>query len=775
MAVFLRLAILCLTLLAPGCGGNMQDVLSSSGSAPGSAQADASDDQYMQRLVDLRKSAHASPTDADVKVKLRHTEEEGGAKFLAAGNKLLNSNQFNEAIQQFELGLVADPASPALQEARMTALRRKEVARLFNEEQRAKTVGNLDLAQSLLEKADSLERGNPTLLTEIKDVERRRGGEEARYLVRAFEAPAPMAVNFRQAKLKEALRGISEPYGLNFVFDQGIEDSDVNVSAKNVTFQQTFSMILQSSNASYKVIGPNSVLIYQNTPEKRAKYADMYFKTFHLSNVKAERMAELLKGSMDLKTLVANNELNTIQVRDSRETLDVIERLVSANDRAPAEIMLDVEILEINRSKAEQLGVDYGSQITLSPASVASTAAHASGAGIAAKTFVNGQLLRAVLGESGVSLPSLTLKYLQHDVDARTLAKPRVRTMDGRPAKIHVGDRVPLRSSTVQDVTGQTRTMYEYRDIGIKLDVLPKYHLDDTISVELNMEVSSLGANLGTVDEPAFAIGTRNVTTTMLLREGETALLGGLIRDDERHSVNKVPGLSQMGAVGRLFMSNDDQDSRTDVLLTITPKILRDQALPRHRDSNFYSGGQGHYTTEASYDYLKKNPSESEPPQYNLSPKNGGGMVTAAAKGGARMAKVEKTGSAVGNRGWLGFGAPSYAVARGQTVTIDVNGANIIPGSTIQARVLYNPDRLDLVSGAGANGETVTVKQDQDGVAIVEIKGLAQKDAASKSPLAKLHLKAKSAGMSYLMLNMASNGDGVRQELQLGASKIEVR
>ena len=149
--------------------------------------------------------------------------------------------------------------------------------------------------------------------------------------------------------------------------------------------------------------------------------------------------------------------------------------------------------------------------------------------------------------------------------------------------------------------------------------------------------------------------------------------------------------------------------------------------------------------------------------------------VSAPKGAGARQAKVEKTSSAVGNRGWLGFGAPSYAVQRGETVTIDVNGADIIPGSTIQARVLYNPDRLDLVSGAGTNGEDVTVKQDKNGVAVVEIKGLAQRDGASKAPLAQLRLKAKSAGMSYLMLNMASNGDGARQELQLGASKIEVR
>jgi general secretion pathway protein D len=184
----------------------------------------------------------------------------------------------------------------------------------------------------------------------------------------------------------------------------------------------------------------------------------------------------------------------------------------------------------------------------------------------------------------------------------------------------------------VQDVTGQTRTMYEYRDIGIKLDVLPKYHLDDTITVELNLEVSSLGSNLGTTAEPAFSIGTRNVSTTMLLREGETAVLGGLIRDDERRTMNKVPGLSQMGILGRLFANNDDTDTRTDVLLTVTPHVIRDQGLPKYKDSHFYSGGQGNYTTHSSYDYLKKIPSETKPPRYRLPAKkqDGAGEKTEA-------------------------------------------------------------------------------------------------------------------------------------------------
>ena len=216
-----------------------------------------------------------------------------------------------------------------------------------------------------------------------------------------------------------------------------------------------------------------------------------------------------------------------------------------------------------------------------------------SAAGVTLQALAQGSPL---LKQSTVTLPTVTLNYLKNVVNARTLSNPRVRTVDGQAAKIHVGDRVPLQSASIQDATGQSRTMYEYHDIGIALDVIPKYHLDDSIFVDLNVEVSSLGQNLGTAGAPAFAIGTRNVHTTMILRESETAVLGGLISENEQHSLNGLPWVDPNGVLGtfvrdprryRAAVGADFDHHAPSRPLAIAAKAQQHRLLQRHREGLF--------------------------------------------------------------------------------------------------------------------------------------------------------------------------------------------
>lgn len=583
---------------------------------------------------------------------LQQAESEAAMHFLKAGSELARSGRYQEAIERYDMGLLAEPKNAELQQARQTALGRKELGRLYAEGQRAKSVGNLDLAESLYQKAAAYDTQNEELKRELGDLDRLKRSEDQRFVLAAFRSQNPVALNFRDAKLKDVLQVVSEPYNLNFVFDKNTDNLDVSVSARNVNFEQGFNMILQAANAYYKVLGPNSIFIYEDTPEKRKQFADLYFKTFHLSTLKADRMAEILKSSMEIKTLVANNDLGLIEVRDTRDTLDVVEKLVAANDRKPAEIMLNVEVIEIDRNKSDQLGIDWGSSVSVTPpqgtiTSAASTASTAA-TGLSLAGLVNGSPL---LNQSTVTLPTVTLNYLKSRVSARTLSNPRVRTVDGQPAKIHVGDRVPLQSASIQDSTGQSRTLYEYHDIGIALDVIPKYHLDDSIFVDLNVEVSALGQNLGTSAAPAYAIGTRNVHTTMILREAETAVLGGLISETEQNSLSGIPGIDPNGLLGHLFSNHGNTGQRTELILTITPYLIRTQSLPRRNNTDFYSGTERDYSTRTGYDYLNKMPSAKQPPRYILTPDN---------KKPVNEAAAIKDGGSPASGGWQPAG---YAAA----------------------------------------------------------------------------------------------------------------
>ncbi len=768
-----------LVLFLAGCG-NVQNGFSFGSLLGGDEPTDRAEDYYVQRVIALRKEARTSPDSASSSNELRRAEEEAGTHYLMAGTQALNGRRYEDAQRLFELGLLAQPGNLALREARLQTLRRRVAGRLYEEAQRAKRVGNTKLSQTLLLKANGLLRGDPKIEAALRKVKDEEEEDQQRYVIKALESRETVDLNFRAAKLKDALKVISEPYAINYVFDPDVETAEVNISAKQVTFGQAFNLLLQSSDTFYKVIGPNSVLIAPNKPDKKEKYSDLFIKTFHLQTIKAERMAEILSSSLELKSVVQNKTLNTIQVRGTRETLKIIERVIAANDRSPAEIMLDVEILEINRSKSEQLGIDYGSQISASLPQFTVTEAIDS---ISTKVF----------GAGLVTVPTMTLRYFKNDVDARILAKPRIRTIDGEPAKIHVGDRVPLRSSTIQDATGQTRTTFEYRDIGIRLEVLPNYHLDDTISVALKLEVSSLGQNLGTINEPAFSIGTRNVDTTMLLREGETAVLGGLIRDEERRRLNKVPGLGDIGGiVGRLFAVNDDEDRRTDILLTITPHVLRRQGLPRMSDTDFYSGQKDVLTTRDNFDYLKKHAPGTKPPRIRLSPD--GGRQEAAVRDvrplNRRMASADRSeparaidpvvySEAGGDAPSITFGTEHYSVDAGRVVTVEVRGRNLDAAKDISTRVLFNPDKLtlDTASGKKAAGK-VRTDASQPGIVDLTFKNIPSGGDGGEIVLATLALRGKAKGLSYLLLNSTGTPkgkDGRAIDVELGASKVEIR
>lgn len=775
------LLVIVAALLAVGCSSNPMLSMTESLAPP---NEERSDEYYLQRVVELRKKHRGHSPAVGATNELRRLEEEASTHYLAAGQNELNAGRYTAALERFEMGLMAHPDNAALQEARAGVIKRREMDRLYAEGMRAKTVGNLELAENLFQKASLLQAGNPKIDKELKELAVARNKVDQRYIIKAFDSRTPIELNFKQAKLKDALKAVAAPHGLNFVFDADVQDTEVNIVANDVTFQQAFNMLMQASDTFYAVIGPNSVIIAQNTPEKQEKYADQYMKTFHLHTVKAEQMAEIIKASMALKTLIPNKQLNTIQVRDTRETLKIVEKLIAANDRRPAEIMLDVEILEVNRSKSEQLGIDYGSQITTSVPQFTLNA------------LTENVLAGKVLADGLVTVPTMTLKYFKNDVDARILAKPRVRTTDGSPAKIHIGDRIPLRSSTVQDMTGQLRTQFEYRDVGIRLEVLPEYHLDDTINVAMKLEVSSLGQNLGTPDEPAYSIGTRNVDTVMLLREGETAVLGGLIRDEERRNWKKVPGLGETGTiVSRLFAVNDDADNRTDLLLTITPHVIRQRGLPNNSDMDFYSGRKSNFSTENPNDAWKRESESGKPPRYNIKP-GGDGVrredasnasrgwtpriekaVDAYSPGAAGSSDAASGDGAGGLR--LAFSTDHYSVDNGRTVTVEVLGSNLGQASELNARVLFNPQKLTLDdTQTMAGGGEVLASASKSGAIDLSIKKIPPAAGNGQQVLAKLTLRGTEKGLSYLLINSAGAAkgkDGNEVPLDLGTSKVEIR
>ncbi|HVQ14045.1 MAG TPA: hypothetical protein VMS40_10655, partial [Vicinamibacterales bacterium] len=539
-------------------------------------------DEWLKAVIEYRKIYASRPGDIEFKSRLKQAELKAADFYYQRGMRQSEQGRLDDALAEFQQGLTAMPDHTKLQQAVSDVLARQQAAQLYEEAMALKAAGKTDEARTQLEHALDVYPFYTQAIDALAQVKTELEGQLSEGL--ALSSSAPVTLNFRQTDLKQAFEFLAKSFGVNVMFDEGVKSMPVTLFGKDVTFDQGLKLLLATTRMFYKRIGPNTILVAPDTKEKRGQYEDHVVRTYQLNVVRAKDMADILKGLINIKKISVNEILNTIVIRDTEDVARLADRIINTNDRKPAEIILDVEILEVNRNKSEKLGLDLGS--------------YSVSAGLPSTGTIpfSGSIKRSLESDAVLTLPTATLRFFKQDVDAQILANPKIRVTSGKAAKIHVGDRVPLRAASIVDATGQTRTTFDYKDIGIRLNVEPTVNLDNSAVVKLALEVSSLGENLGTVNEPAYRIGTRNAETVMLLRDGETAILGGLIRDEERNTRVKVPGVGDIPAVGSIFTSYDDSNGRTDVLLTITPRVVRSWDVPPRQLRSFYSGTENVYS-----------------------------------------------------------------------------------------------------------------------------------------------------------------------------------
>lgn len=733
-------------LLVAGCAGTMQR-----------AEEYAADGDWTKAVVEYRKAHAKRPHNVEYKSRLKQAELQAAEFYYHQGMSRVALGDLDGAIAQFQQGLSAMPEHGKLQQAMADVLARKEAQVQYGEGRLLAEAGKQAEAAARFRQALEIypqhKEANRALEQLNKDLQ---AGEEADGVV--LKSRAPISLNFRQSDLRQAFEFLGKSFGVNVIFDEAVRSTPVTLFAQDVSFDQGLNLLLSVSGTFYKKVGPNTILIASDTKEKRGQYEDHVVRTFQLNSVKAKEMADILKGLVAIKKIIVNDTLNSIVVRDTPEIVKLVARIIENNDRKPAELVLDVEILEVNRTKAEKLGLDLGTyQVTA-----------------AVPTFTVGTPFTTVRDATTLTLPSATLRFYKQDVDAKTLANPKVRVIHGKSARIHIGDRVPLRAATIQDATGQVRTTFDYREIGIRLTVEPDIHVDNTTTVKLALEVSSLGENLGTVNEPAYRIGTRNAETVMLLRDGETAILGGLIRDEERNTRLRVPGVGSIPAIGSLFTSYDDSGGRTDVLLTITPRVVRGWDTPAQRSWEFYSGTENVYTTRPAFaevDGAAQVRTTAEAPAATTEPAPtasgpDAGQAVPVSPGSGMAAPV------------LGFADSGYEVARGEELSIALVGSNLAGVSGIDANVLYNAQVLGFVRGERGDAAT-QVLDAQPGAApgTLHVAVGFGSVPADNAPFARLVMKGSQPGISYLVYQTpavrGSNGEVI--DAQLKASRIVVR
>ncbi|MCB5189328.1 secretin and TonB N-terminal domain-containing protein [Methylobacillus arboreus] len=382
----------------------------------------------------------------------------------------------------------------------------------------------------------------------------------------------PISLEFKDVTIKSVFEFISQAANINFTYDQELRsDQRTSVFLRNTPIEEAIDVILASNQLGKKILNDNTLLIY---PLSRShEYQETFVRSFYLSNTDAKKLMNMVKTVVKTKDIYIDEKLNTLVMRDTPEAIRTAEKLIMSQDMAEPEVMLEVEVLEINRRSLENIGIRYPTTASI---------------GVQGRDTVNGTTtltpgrltinelknFNSNLGVFSISDPVLALNLLQQDTDTNLLANPHIRVKNREKAKIHVGDRIPVLTS-VANSTGFVSQTVNYIEVGIKLDVEPTILLRDEVSIKVGLEVSNqidrMTTSSGTV---TYTIGTRNASTILRLKDGETQILAGLLRDDEQKISNRVPGLSKLPLVGRLFSDRNNDRSKKEIALLITPRII---------------------------------------------------------------------------------------------------------------------------------------------------------------------------------------------------------
>jgi general secretion pathway protein D len=470
--------------------------------------------------------------------------------------------------------------------------------------------GNREIAA----KAATIER---TLRERLEAAQPKPEIEKLREEARRASAPPllnpasrePLVVNFVNSGIKDIMNSISGLTGINVVFDQAFQERSTTIRLDGVTLEEALELIMVSNQLFYKVLNPRTILIAADTQQKRQQYEEQVVQTFFLSNADAMEVVQMLNlvirvpGSGIQPTIAPNKTANTITVRASAPVVQIIEKMVRANDRPRAEVVIDVQILEVSRERAKEYGLDlsaYQAGLIFSPESRPEAAGGDDDDDAASSNLFNLNTISTGISTQDfyLSVPSAMIKFLESDSQTKVLAKPQLRGAEGLEVSVNLGEDVPVPSTTFTPLaTGGANTnpltSFTYRPLGIIVKMTPKVTYGGDVILDVSLENSSRGSDVNIAGQNLPAFNSRKVQTRLRLRDGESNLIAGLLREDERRSLSGFPGIIRLPIVRQLFANNDTNVRQTDIVMLLTPRIVRSHELTAEDLTPIYIGSQG--------------------------------------------------------------------------------------------------------------------------------------------------------------------------------------
>jgi general secretion pathway protein D len=497
---------------------------------------------YDRAVVEYTKALRANPDNRNARLALDRARLRASEEHFFRGRRLAAEERYEDALVEFQLASELNPGSgdiqAGLRDARLKLRTRLAVLR----------EGKTEL-QSVIERSRALAPPGLDLPQGVK---------------------LPDSLVFSNASSRMVFMALGRFAGLSVVFDPAFREAPISVDLRNNTLDDALASLTASTHTFYRVTASRTITIVPDTAAKRREYEESVVRTFYLSNADIKEVIDLLRVVVDVRQISPITATNAISLKDTPERIAAAAQLIAAIDKARPEVVIDVELLEVDRTRLQEYGLGIASSTD--------------GLGISGTATINRDnltlrdLRNLTTNDVFLSgLPGLYYKLLKYDTNTRTLANPHIRALEGLTSQARFGEQVPIPVTTFAPIaTGginqQPITSFNYQTIGVNIDITPRTHHDDEVTLALKVSLTSQsGTGFGGL--PTFA--NREISTTIRLKDGETNMLAGLIRDDERRVMSGVPGLSDLPLLGRLFATHHKESTQTDIVLTLTPHIVR--------------------------------------------------------------------------------------------------------------------------------------------------------------------------------------------------------
>ncbi|MFJ4374898.1 secretin N-terminal domain-containing protein [Pseudomonas japonica] len=536
--------------------------------------------QYEAGLARIEEGLRENPRDTELHLALNSGRARAITALLGEGDRERAQRNVAAARMAYGRVLIIEPnnrrAQDALRQFDYLRSQDEQLERARGDLRRGDILGAERQVRQILEldpkNEDALELQSNIRLVQSRNV--------VQYPQLRTRLERPVTLEFRDANLKTIFEVLSQVAGLNFIFDKDLRpDMKATIFVRDVRIEDAVALLLQQNQLHQKVVNENTLLIYPDSPQKLKDYQELVMRTFYLTSIDANTALNMIKTMLKTRDVFVDERLNTLTMRDSEDAIRMAEKLLQSQDQSNPEVVLEVEVMEVARQRILDLGLQWPNTFGV---------LNSEGGAVTVLDQLKG------INSSRISIsPSPQAKINAQDNDINTLASPVIRVSNREQARIHIGQRVPIISATsVPSTQGPVITeSVTYLDVGLKLEVQPVVHLNNEVAIKIALEVSNATplepTRQGTIP---VQVDTRNAQTTLRLHDGETQILAGLVRNDHGATGNKIPGLGDIPGLGRLFGSNKDTFGKSELVLSITPRIVRNLPYQSPSDMEFPTG-----------------------------------------------------------------------------------------------------------------------------------------------------------------------------------------